>query len=160
MFSKLIISCANWDQSIIFLYSVKYQRGIRIWLWVESFIYSCIFSCVSNTADTHCIVVVTDRSHTDIPLPHLFTLLRFWMLVWWTQQSWMLLKQAMKVKPDELDQTNVDFSTIIYQLNTQCPSGYIIRVHDIITTRLWLVWYWAWLISFTGDWVSGVLAVV
>ena len=32
-----------------------------------------------------------------------------------------------RVKPGELDQTNGDISTIVHWLNTQCPSGYIMR---------------------------------
>ena len=42
-----------------------------------------------------------------------------------------------QVKPGELDQTDGDFSTIVHRLNTQCPSGYIMRIHDIIAMRLY-----------------------
>ena len=67
-------------------------------------------------------------------------LLSIWMSVWWTQIGWMLLKWTNKwprVKPGELDQTDGDCSTIIHQLNTQCPSGYVMGIHDIIAMRLY-----------------------
>ena len=62
------------------------------------------------------------------------------MSVWWSWIGQMLLKWANKqprVKPGELDQTNGDCSTIVHRLNTQCPSGYIMGIHDIIAMRLY-----------------------
>ena len=52
-----------------------------------------------------------------------------------------------RVKPGDLDQTDGDFSTIIHWINTQCPSGYIIRIHDIISTRLYCYWLASILLS-------------
>ena len=45
-----------------------------------------------------------------------------------------------RVIPGELNQTNGDFSTIVSQLNIQCPSGYGTRIHDIIAMRLYHYW--------------------
>ena len=42
-----------------------------------------------------------------------------------------------RVKPGELDQINGDFSTVVHQLNTQCTSGYIMRIHDIMAMSLY-----------------------
>ena len=85
------------------------------------------------------------------------SMLKIWMLVWWTQQSWMLIKLGNRwprVKPGELDQTNGDFFTIVHQLNTWCPSGYVMRIHDIIAMRLycyWLVSYFCPMIQYLCD---------
>ena len=59
--------------------------------------------------------------------------------VWWSQQGVMLIKLGNRwprVKPGELDQTDGNFSSVIHQ-QIHCWSGYIMRIHDIITTRLY-----------------------
>ena len=55
-------------------------------------------------------------------------MLTFWDVGVMIMVGQMLVKQGNRqprVKPGELDQTDGDFSTIIHQLNTQCPGGYI-----------------------------------
>ena len=59
-----------------------------------------------------------------------------------------------RVKPGELYQTDVDFSTIIHWLNKQWPSGYIMRMHDIIAMsyyHYWVVPYFCPMIQYLCD---------
>ena len=62
----------------------------------------------------------------------------------WTSQA---STRWPRVKPGELGQTNGDFSTIVTQLNTQCTSGYVMTIHDIITTSLCHYWLVSLLLS-------------
>ena len=77
--------------------------------------------------------------HTGVQGGYQFVL-RIWMSVLMIMLGQMLLKWANRqprVKPGELDQTDGVFSTIVHQLNTQCTSGYIMLIHDIIATSLY-----------------------
>ena len=44
------------------------------------------------------------------------------------------------MKPGGFDQTDGDFSTIVHQLNTQCPGAYVMKMHDIIAMRPYHYW--------------------
>ena len=73
----------------------------------------------------------------------------FGMSVCWTcwVRCFSVCNEWPRVRPTILDQTDGDFSTITHQLNTRLPSGYIMGMHDVISTRDYCYWVVSLLLS-------------